>query len=72
MPQQENRDINLVVDKPLQLSMEGALAHEFRIRPVHGREAIESHNDAPIAGGQRAGSALKLCGKKFDEWRVKS
>jgi hypothetical protein len=67
MPQQENRDINPVVGSSLQLTMDAVLAHEFRIRLDRPREAIELHNALAIARGQRVGSALKLCGRKFGD-----
>ncbi len=67
MPQQENRDINLLRGMSLQLTMDALLGHEFRIRPDHAREAIELHKAFAIARGQRAGSALKLCGREFGD-----
>jgi hypothetical protein len=67
MPQQENRDIDLMIGRSLQLTIDMTLAHEFRIRLDRAREAIESHKVFVIVDGQRAGSALKLCGRKFGD-----
>jgi hypothetical protein len=67
MPQQENRDLNLVVGNSLQLTMDALLAHEFRIWLDRARQAIGSRKTSATMRGYRAGSALKLCGRKFGD-----
>ena len=58
MPQQENRDLNLVFDVSPQPSMDGGLRRECWIRVVGRPEAIESRKGFVIARGQHAGSAF--------------
>ena len=64
MPQWQQRHINPVMDNHLQPSMDGRAGREFWIRLIHTRQAIESLKAFAIGRGQRAGSALKLCGKE--------